>query len=57
MDQHLSWDQHLEMLKQKLIRSNGLLAKVRYFLSLKLLKALYISNMAVKSGNSTVTII
>ena len=43
MDQHLSWDQHLKMLKQKLIRANGLLAKVRYYLSPKLLRTLYFS--------------
>ena len=29
-DQHLSWDQHLKILKQKLSRANGLLAKARY---------------------------
>ena len=43
MDQHLSWDQHLKMLKQKLSRANGLLAKVRYYLSPKLLRTLYFS--------------
>ena len=42
-DQHLSWDQHLKMLKQKLSRANGLLAKVRYYLSPKLLRTLYFS--------------
>ena len=29
--QHLSWNQHLKMLKQKLSRPNGLLAKTRYY--------------------------
>ena len=43
MDQHLSWDQHLKMLKQKLSRANGLLVKVRYYLSPKLLRTLYFS--------------
>ena len=43
MDQNLSWDQHLKMLKQRLSRANGLLAKVRYYLSLKLLRTLYFS--------------
>ena len=43
MDQHPSWDQHLKMLKQKLSRANGLLAKVRYYLSPKLLRTLYFS--------------
>ena len=43
MDQHLSWDQHLKMLKQTLSRANGLLAKVLYYLSPKLLKTLYFS--------------
>ena len=43
MDQHLSWGQHLKMLKQKLSRANGLPAKVRYYLSPKLLRTLYFS--------------
>ena len=43
MDQHLSWDQHLKMLKQKLSRANGLLAKVCYYLSPKLLRTIYFS--------------
>ena len=41
MDQHLYWDQHLKMLKQKLSTTNGLLAKVCYYLSPKLLRTLY----------------
>ena len=43
MDQHLSWDQHLKMLNQKLSRANRILAKVRYYLSPKLLRTLYFS--------------
>ena len=43
MDEHLSWDQHLKMLKQKLSRANGLLAKARYYLSPNLLRTLYFS--------------
>ena len=43
MDQNLSWDQHLKMLKQKLSRANGLLAKVCYYLSPNLLRTLYFS--------------
>ena len=43
MEQHLSQDQHLKMLKQKLSRANGLLAKVSYYLSPKLLRTLYFS--------------
>ena len=43
MDQHISWNQHLKMLKQKLSRANRLLAKVRYYLSPKLLRTLYFS--------------
>ena len=43
MDQHLSWGQHLKMLKQKLSRANGLPAKVCYYLSPKLLRTLYFS--------------
>ena len=31
MDQQLSWDQHLKMLKQKLGRADGLLTKVCYY--------------------------
>ena len=42
-DQHLSWDQHLKMLKQKLSRANGPLAKVCYYLSPKLQRTLYFS--------------
>ena len=30
LDQHLSWDQHLKIVKQKLSRANGPLAKARY---------------------------
>ena len=41
MDQHLSWDQHLKMLKQKLSRANELLDKVSYYLSPELLRTLY----------------
>ena len=43
MDEHLSWDQHLRMLKQKLSRANELLAKVRCYLSPNLLRTLYFS--------------
>ena len=43
MDQLLSWDQHLKMLKQKLSTANGILAKVRYYLSPKLLRTFYFS--------------
>ena len=43
MDQHLPWDQHLKMTKQKLSRVNGLLAKVRYYLSPKLMRTHYFS--------------
>ena len=64
MDQHLSWYQHLKMLKQKLRTANGLLAKVCYYLPPKLLRTLFtclylshISDMAVKSGDREATII
>ena len=33
VDEHFSWNQHLKMLKKKLSRANGLLAKARYYLS------------------------
>ena len=40
MDQHLSWDQDVKMLEQKLSRANGLLVIVCYYLSPKLLRTL-----------------
>ena len=41
VDEHLSWNQHLKMLNKKLSRTNGLLAKVRYYVSPNLLRMLY----------------
>ena len=41
LDQHFLWDQHLKMLKKKLSRANGLLAKARYYTSTNLLRTLY----------------
>ena len=41
LDQHLLWEQHLKMLKQKLSRANGLLSKIRYFTSPNLLRTIY----------------
>ena len=43
MDQQLSSDHPPKMLKQILNRANGLLAKVRYYLSPKLFRTLYFS--------------
>ena len=43
LDQHLSWDQHLIKLKQKLSRVNGLLAKTRYYVPPNLRRPLYFS--------------
>ena len=43
LDQHLSWDQHLKMLKQKLSIPNGLLAKTIYYLTQDLRRTLYFS--------------
>ena len=40
-DKHFSWNQHLKMLKNKLSRANGLLAKAQYYLSPNLLRTLY----------------
>ena len=62
MDQHLSWHQHLKMLKQNLSRANGLLSKVityhqHYWELFTSLCLSHISDMAVESGDSTVTII
>ena len=38
LDQHFLWDQYLNMLKQKLNRTSGLLAKARYYLFFPLLR-------------------
>ena len=40
-DQHFSWNQHLKILKKKLSRANGLLAKARQYLLPNLLRTLY----------------
>ena len=43
LNQHLLWDQHLKMLKQKQSSANGLLAKTRYYLPPNLWRTLYFS--------------
>ena len=41
LGQHLSFKQHMYAIKLKLNRGNGLLAKIRYHVDLKLLKTIY----------------
>ena len=43
LDQHLTFKQHMHTIKLKLNRANGLLAKIRYHVYLKLLKTIYSS--------------
>lgn len=43
VDQHLSWDQHFKMMKQKISNTNGLVAKARYYLTPNLRRTLYYS--------------
>ena len=41
LDEHLTWTHHIKILKTKLSRANGLLAKIRYFTSKELLRTIY----------------
>ena len=40
LDEHLTFKKHMETIKLKLNRANGLLAKIRYHVDSKLLKTL-----------------
>ena len=41
IDEHLTLSQHIKVLKSKLSRANGLLAKIRYYTSENLLRTIY----------------
>ena len=41
LDKHLSFNEHMNTLKQKLNRANGILAKLRYYVSANTLKTTY----------------
>ena len=41
LDEHLSFNKYMNTLKQKLNRANGILAKLRYYISADTLKAIY----------------
>ena len=45
LHQNLSWDQYLKMLKQKLSRDNGFLAKTRYYLPSNLRKTIQFNSI------------
>ena len=41
IDEHLSWNYHINQLSMKLSRANGMLAKIRHFVNPELLKTIY----------------
>ena len=41
LDEHLSFNEHMNILKQKFNRENGILAKLRYYVSANTLKTIY----------------
>jgi hypothetical protein len=41
IDEHLSWNNHINQLTVKLSRANGILAKIRHFVSLDILRSIY----------------
>ena len=41
LEEHLTWSQHIKLLKSKLSRANGLLSKIRYYTSQELLRTIY----------------
>ena len=41
LDEHLTFKEHINTLKQKLSRANGILAKLRHYLSLDVLRTIY----------------
>ena len=41
LDKHLNWNKHLTILKPKLTRANGMLAKVRHYVPYETLKPIY----------------
>ena len=40
-DEHLSFNEYMNTLKQKLNRANGILAKLRYYVTADVLKTIY----------------
>ena len=43
LDKNLSWDFHVNQLSKKLSRTNGILSKIRHFVSMKILISIYYS--------------
>ena len=43
LDKNLSWDFHVNQLSKKLSRTNGILSKIRHFVTMKILISLYYS--------------
>ena len=43
LDEHLNWETHVNILKSKLNRATGMLAKIRHYVSLETLKNIYYS--------------
>ena len=41
IDEHLSFNEYMNTLKQKLNRANGILAKLRYYVTADVLKTIY----------------
>ena len=44
LDEHLSFNEHMNTLKQKLNRANGMLAKLRYYVTANTLKTILKAN-------------
>ena len=61
LDEHLLFKDHVNILKQKLSRANGILAKLSYHLPSDILKTVYYSffdthlHYACQGGKATVT--
>ena len=54
LDEYLSWSSHISMLKAKLSRANGLLAKLRYCTSSKLLTTIrWVSHRCWEHGRGS----
>lgn len=41
LDEHLSWNYHFDLLAKKLCRANGILAKLRHFVPMSILRSIY----------------
>ena len=42
IDQHLTWKKHIEYVTKKIVRTSGLLCRIRFYINQSLLKMLYI---------------